>query len=610
MRPGVLVLLICMAYALALSLPTIANNMNDPNRIVYMNADEGGLMDEVWYYYSGTKRDSFQWDFDYGIEMMYLAYIARAIFSKFAVFTPGLFVVILRIIHLSAWILSFFVAWKLIGRHFGKGWQQPACVALLACRPAFAYFSINIKPEPLVLLIMILGIDYSLRIIDAPSKKNIIAACAMASLAFVIKFAGVFLLTMIVACLYLARGRIRGVFAGPYKISWIFPAMIGIFIIALPLIPLSFYVRKSTGMTWAAEYGLWGSMMRNSLILPIWGIGAVLVLSSVVLLMIRNVRIGSIERISDFINRINSFAILAVSLFAAFLMLFGVGWVFMPDHLITIYGQLGPIASEKAQVINIVKDHSVFYYLSMNLIRKLISFDILIISLLALYIAMEIANIKRNLAEGRVVLYKRIALIVFILPFIVSMFSSLRSGSHTILPFFVAASILCTQGIDMAARSPLAASKKINPVYLAAGLLLLIDIVLNAAMTGMGRAREFNQHEDISYAAGRWIEENIGGDESVVADNYNRVYIPDTLRQVKAIKWNEPGRLEPMQRLVERYRPRYVYFNERPNGDTAMPAIRAIVSGRKARLVKSFRQVPGRYQKNPNDSFVIYEVQY
>ena len=53
------ILVIVCALSVALTAPTISNNISSPNMIAYLNADEGGLMDEAWWYYSGVKRDSF-----------------------------------------------------------------------------------------------------------------------------------------------------------------------------------------------------------------------------------------------------------------------------------------------------------------------------------------------------------------------------------------------------------------------------------------------------------------------------------------------------------------------------------------------------------------------
>ncbi len=124
-------LAVACAFALILAVPTIANNTGDPNMITYFNADEGGLMDKIWYYYSGKYSDSYQWDFDYGLEMVYLADLARFGFSRFMEFTRGTFVLILRWLHLMAWICALIALWRLVSRHFGRGWRPALAVFCL-----------------------------------------------------------------------------------------------------------------------------------------------------------------------------------------------------------------------------------------------------------------------------------------------------------------------------------------------------------------------------------------------------------------------------------------------------------------------------------------------
>ncbi|KPK42832.1 MAG: hypothetical protein AMJ78_01170, partial [Omnitrophica WOR_2 bacterium SM23_29] len=136
---------VCIATVL-LSLPTIDNNINDPNMIVYFNTDEGGRMDTAWYYYRGEKRDSFQWDYDYGLEMLYVADFARIILDRFIEFTPGTFVLIFRWLHLIAWVCALIAMWYFVGYHFGNGWQRNLAVFLLGVRPAFSNFSNTLKP--------------------------------------------------------------------------------------------------------------------------------------------------------------------------------------------------------------------------------------------------------------------------------------------------------------------------------------------------------------------------------------------------------------------------------------------------------------------------------
>ncbi len=315
-------LILACCFSFILTVPVIRSNVNDPNMIVYFCADEGDQMDLVWSYYSGEKRDSYQWDYDYGLERLYLADFARLVLSHFMVLTPGTFVLMLRWLYLLAWIASFFALWRLISYHFGKGWQPALAVLLLAVRPAFVYFSNNLKPEPLVLLFMIIGLDYTMRIIEDPFKRrNLLIAIACASVAFMIKFAGLFLLPAIVGSMYLSEycsNTNKRIFP-EIKISWIFEAIIGAVLILLLFLSSFFYVRASTGSTFYKEFGLWGSIFKNKLFLFLFLVGLLLMLLSAILWTLNKSKNISLRKFIDKINKVNSYALIACSIFLGFI---------------------------------------------------------------------------------------------------------------------------------------------------------------------------------------------------------------------------------------------------------------------------------------------------
>jgi len=221
------ILLLVLAGAVLLSLPTMNNNIGDPNLLLYFNNDQGYSMDLMWFYYTGERPDFFQIEADYGLEMRYIVDLARLIFSKFVDFKPGSFVLILRWLHLIGWICALTALWRMVSYHFGKNWQPALAVMLVGVRPAFAYFSVNLKPEPLVLFFMIVGLDYTLRIIKDPFRRsNFVIATACAAAAFLIKYAGIFLLPPIIASMFFAERYHRDtagkkIIFPKMKFSWI-----------------------------------------------------------------------------------------------------------------------------------------------------------------------------------------------------------------------------------------------------------------------------------------------------------------------------------------------------------------------------------------------------
>lgn len=608
-------LLTVCAASLSLVLPTINNNISDPNMIVYFNGDEGGLMDVIWHYYSGIKRESFQWDFDYGLEMVYLADVARLYLSKFIDFTPGTFVLILRWIHLVAWVLSFLALWRLISYHFGRGWQPLLAVILLAVRPAFAYFSVNLKPEPLVLFFMIIGLDYTLRVVEEPSKKNLVIAIACAALAFIIKYVGLFLLLAIVASMYLSElyqrslGR-KNVLFSRIKLFWILPALCGLALIMLPLVIILFYVRKSTGTTWYEECGLWASLLRNRTGLYSFIGGIFFIFLSGMLWFLNKNDNPFLKKIMGWIKRTSSFVLVVIAIFLGFVLLFGFRWIVSPKYFILAYAFLGSTAP--AESINILAEKGFLYAFFHKLIERFFEFDPIMLLLFGFYLGLEIYYRQKHLEEKslRLQMFKRFVLLVFLVPFLLLLGSMLRVGQHHMLPFFVAMSILAIQGIYMYRES--FSGKKLlkNCVLTSIIILFLIDIFINESAIIKSRIYHFHQSEDIAYEIAKWWRENIPLDAKVVADHYNRVYIPPQYKNVKTLHWGYRDKVGQLRQLVDEYRPDFVYYNEFPPEENPMRPVEEVLPGKKVKLVKSFDNTGRSYQKWPRSKFVIYRIIY
>ena len=604
----ILILIAVSLFSLSLALPTINSNIDDPNMIVYLNADEGSLMDIIWRYYSGEKRKSFLIDFDYGLEMFYLAKFARFVPPDLFLFSPGSFVLILRWLHLLAWILSFFALWRLVKRHFGDTWQAQIAVILLAIRPAFAYFSGNLKPEPLVLLIMLFGLDYTLRIIDEPLKKGaLVMAAACASAAFLVKYAGLFLLPAIIASMFFANryhsnGHSKQNIFKQIKISWIFPSIIGLVIMLLPLLTMFLYVRKSTGATWYGQYGFWGSLKQNKTILCFGIIGFVSILLSFLALLVNKIRRSFLKKITNLINELNSYALVALGIFLGFTLLIGFGWIINPMHFITIYAQMWSNASA-----------TLVASATRSFADRIQTLDPIVMFLFMCYIVVEIGKRRQNFKDNLPQFYKRLTLLCFLfIPFL-AMFSKIRMAQHHVLPFFAVISILGVQGLHMA-RHSLSNKKTLRSVATAfVAILLLYDVSANGIDTVKARTFQFHQQENIAYAIKKWWHKNIPANTKIAADHYVHAYIPSGYRNVKTLNWNEADRASGLRRLIDEHHPELVYYNEKPNREekSPMPPIKELLSDKKeAKLVKFFENSPNPYQTNRNLRFVFYKISY
>lgn len=613
---SLIVLIAVCVGAFLLAAPAISDNINDPNMIAYFNADEGGLMDIAWWYYSGQRRDTFQWDFDYGLEMRYLADTARLL-SKWIDFTPGTFVLILRWLHLFSWIAALIALWYFVGYHFGRGWQQSVAVLLLATRPSFGYFICNLKPEPLVLLLMIIGLHYSLKIIREPSWKNLLIAVALASLAFITKFAGGFLLTAIVLAMYLSKFRDPGInparAAYPtLKWFWALPAIMGLLMMALPVLILTFYVRKSTGTTWAHEYGIWGSLLRNKIGISAVSAGLCGIALSAALRLFAGVKNGMVRKIMDLIKELSSYALVVFGIFAAFVAIFGFRWILAPKLFITTYAFLGTSGPATASILMIPEKGFLYAFLH-NMAAQIKEFDATMILLFVVYLGTEAYFCIKGTAlqTDRVKALKRFVLLGFLVPAFGCIFSMMRIVAHHMLPFFVALSVLSLQGIDMLLSS---LRRKRLYFYSASAIfaaLLLSDIGANGTALIKECVYRFNQNEDIAYDVARWWHDNMPKNAAVVAEEYTRSYIPAEHKNIILFKSYFRNRNEILRELVLKHRPEFVYYNAgtRIAGEE-MPPMQEIVPEFKFEEVASFDSSKKRFEKLRGARFVIYKVVY
>lgn len=605
---------ICIASA-SLVLPTINNNIDNPNLIVYFNADEGHAMDLIWYYYSGEKRDSsYQMSLDYGLEQIYLSDLSRIIFSKFIDFKPGTFVLILRWLRLIFWIGALTALWYLIGYHFRKGWPQVLTVLLLAVRPAFDHFSNTSKPDPVVLFFIIIGLNYVLRILEKPCMKYLLISTACASIAFIVKFAGIFLLPVVVVALYLGR-RYQAVFnkscaVAYFKIknSLIFSLLIAAGLIAAPLLAIFFYVRKTTGLTYYEEFGFLESLLMHKIIFFFWSVGAIFMLISFIIFILNKSKNYFLMKFVAKINEVNSYAIIVLSLFVGFIFLFGFRWLIIPRHFLDIYvyhvrefsggDMLGSIHTPIAFLKTFFE----------SLVYKLMSFDILILLFFGMYLIMESRLYKQNSRINKLRFYKRLTLLVFLMPFFLSMLSIGRFEHYHMLPFFIAVLVLVVEGINMFVDLFNDRKWFKNGAIAFISILLLIDV----GFSGIGliklRIRQFKQREDIAFVVAKWFKENVPANTVIVADHYTDVYIPTEYKNIKIAKGDQKERVEQLRYFVDFYHPQLIYYNAGPCGHVAMPPIEKMLPGKKVKLIQSFDSATRQYQRKKGDKFVIYMV--
>lgn len=625
-------LILISLTTLLLTLPTINDNVDKPNLIPYFNSDEGGLTDLLWSYYSGEKRKTFQWDADYGLEMVYLADFSRLFLSSFMRITPGVLILMLRWLHLAAWIASFFVLFRLVMRHFGSALQAILAVALLAVRPAFAYLQLNTKPEPLVLLIMLIGLDYSLRMVGGkkPYQHLFIAVCC-AVLATLVKYAGIFLLPAIVTAMFYANrykentGGDRRIFPD-IGMSWMFPAVMGLVIVILPLVSIFTYESKTFGTTWYEQYGFFSSLLRQKLILYMCVAGTSLVLLSCVIPFLNKTKNRFVKKVMTLINEMNSNALIVFGVTAVLFVILGFKWIINPGHFINSYAQMGSTVEglNRIKLNDLAGAGGLLYSFVGNIIDRITILGPTIVLLFVFYIIVELCGIKRNLLlrqssaeesrEHLVRFYKRLVLLLgFLAPFwLCMMFSAMRMAEHNVLPFFAVTSILSIQGIVMF-KDMFNGRKLIkNTLLTLISVALIASIFVNAYSMISSRAYQFRRHEDIAYEIGDWWRKNIPAEAKIVADHYKRVYVPSEYSNIRTLGWNEPIQAWRIAKLVKEYHPEFVYYNARAPIEEGgpMPPIEEVLPDMKTELVKSFENTPGSYSRNTDARLVIYRILY
>ena len=606
------VLVAACASAILLALPTISRNIDNPGMITYFSPDEGYLMDLAWRYYSGERRPSYQNDLDYGLEMVYLTDAARLFLSRFIRITPGTFVLILRWLHLLSWVGALIALWCLVGYHFGKGWQQIAAVLLLWSRPAFNYFMLGLKPDPLVLLLIIIGLDYTLRIIDRPCWNYMLAAVACASAAIVVKFAGIFLLPAIVTALYFGYSRQSAV-VGPdserrpfMRSAWTFPAVAAIPVMAAPLVAIFFYVRKSTGLTYYQEFGLFKSVMAYKIIFVMWFAGISLVaLSAAIFFLNRSSRL-LVKKVMKPINEVSSYYMTVSLLCAGFLVLFGFRWITMPAHLLETYAVTG-VDFAGCDLIKTI--HTVPAFLSVlmkNIAEKSVSFGLPVLFLSLVSVAIDAHAAVTGSDGDKIALQKRATLAFFASPVVFAIFSIGRFVQLHMLPFFVGASVLAVQALplDATLMNKRKAVKRLACFIMLAAIIG--EIGAQGSMMIKERRHEFDQREDVAYLIDEWWRENIPAHSRIVSDHYVRAYIPPAADNVRVVSFSSIDILRDLRALTDLHAPRYVYYNENVGGKKI--SISDIVPGKKTKLVKAFDSSSRPYQRIPCARFVIYEI--
>jgi len=610
--PAFLMAVLCASSLLAV-FPVIGDHAASPNLVSYFNADEGLLTDNLWFYYSGKKLPTYEMSLDYGLELVYVADLVRMTVGKVMDVTPGQLIVIVRWLHILAWMAGLIAAWYLVKVHFGDSWKPLLVVLLLSVRPAFDHCMNTMKPEPLVLLFVIVGLTCALKIIDEPLKKGyFFIACALAAMALVVKFAGIFLLPAIVAALYF-RDKISGRIDLPAfweKNPWFLPFILSIPFFLMPLADLFFYVRKASGLTYYQEFGFVEGIVKNKIIFLFWAAGLALVAASLILFILN--RCWS-ARILKWISRINYYFFITGAVFTGFVFLFGFKWLFIPGQFLEIYTLTFADMSGADALASMAPGQNYLSAFFQSVIEKAGAFDVFILLLAVLWFLAEMSGRRSIVSKtDRAARYKRWVLFIYIVPcllLVTSAFGLGRFARHNMLPFFVPAAILAVEGVYLWAN--LLAKRRAALLAMTGfcSALLFSDVVLNAHELAQKRIARFQEKNDVVFEVTRWWRDNVPADALILAEHPRITYLPEGYKNVKIIKRVNCSLVKGLYAACQGSSPKYIFIAETTDPEEALvPHIYKLFPKEKISLIKIFDNNGRPYQKSPGTKYYIFEV--
>ena len=223
--------------------------------------------------------------------------------------------------------------------------------------------------------------------------------------------------------------------------------MMGIIIILLPLIVILFYVRKSTGLTFYEELGLWGTAMEKRLILDIWMVGVFSIMASFAIRILNKHNNAYLRIIMKTFNELNSYAFIVFVVFSIATLIFGIKWFINPKHFILVYAQLGTAATSP---ISVLEPKGLLHALLQNIAEKIHDFDAILFFLFIIYLFIEVYKRHINLNDElfRLIMFKRMVLLIFLVAPAAYVYF-IENGTTSYVAFFVAMVILVIQGIHM-----------------------------------------------------------------------------------------------------------------------------------------------------------------
>jgi len=631
---------LCALWA-AFCVPTLAYNLDDVRMIAYFNGDEIYLLDTMWFIYSGQfNPETIQGLRDYGLLLSYIADIFHLFVAPFIDVTPGMLWIVVRSLHLICGLLALLALWRLAVRHFGYGWVPVVSVLGLGLCPAFISHIDFCKQEPITILLVVIGLDHILRIVETGSSRSVFIASFCAVAAFVVKYIGVFLIPIIIASVvanwWLQPKRYD-------KANWL-PAwkrseqltpylgfVVGGVLLAGTYWGLFGYVWKTQGGTLVEMFGFVAALTKP---VPVAGMPVIPALMGCALLVItggwivvwRKVDIEqsvAIAKSAVVLMRVYAATVLVLCYCGALFAIIGFRWFIAPQDLIALFSEVsgvslwglagGEISTYIAVVIANLRE---FLYTASGLRTSFLPrFDSLLFSnvfsfpglaLLAIYIIVEIKVTRQVKSALDIAAFKRLHLGLFLLVYAgyVIMTSSRSSRAEIHLMILVVPGFLLIGQIHH-----LVTGYKYRAVLAVASIFLLASTwSLNSYTSVRWRIERFEQGEgsaDSVWEIQQWWRDHVPANAAIVCDLPYRIYLPpeyDNVSFFNALLHDGVDFSQVRQSIKEKFTqrsPQFFYFNN----DENYPSVEQLVPEYEMELVATFHGT-----SRPRDRYYIYEV--
>ncbi|MFH1968584.1 MAG: glycosyltransferase family 39 protein [bacterium] len=604
--------------------PMLFYNINaDPRLIPYFDHDEGYGRDLAWYYYSGEKLESFQYSLDYGVEYRLIVDLIAKPLSLFFVITPNKLLLIIRLFHFICGIFSLYFLWRLTSKHFTSFWIPTVSCLGLIFSPQFLWWLDNVKPEPLLILLIFIGLDYSMRILNNPSWKNLFLAVFCAAFAFMVKLIGLFLLPSIFLSLYLSHlpkkiTNLKNQFISLLKhlgvaLIILFISLLIFLVIAIPYGSKLYLSMKNAGFDldkFASNF-----TPSFSLKLSVYSIIALLLFGCLFSIKFWY------KKNKDSINY-KKLGVIPLFIISAFII--GYRWFLnIFDWIITYCRWLHQQSEAPLNLFHIHKDglFQFLNYLFISLKGWFVTFSqkdalgIFGIVLLIIYAFVEIISKSWKDQEERPRFLKRMIIVAFCSFFIIFLiFFQSRFAAHHLIIINILFFILGLEGVRLLHLKTLHNKSLSVAVLFFSIIIISVYLFQHASVAFHWRLMKFKQKEDIVFTISDWWKTTYAYDIQIVSDSPWSVFIPSEFENVIFVKprlfLDESFRVnsDRLKEIIAKERPKLIFFNEGTRGGESPPALKKFLKDIHLKVVKKFRGNHYRSYLFTGDLFVVYEV--